>query len=68
MARQADAERKRIEEAKSVSLTLDPSLPTPVSIKVKDAAASVGKRVKILGWVQFRRSQGPRFLFVPMCS
>lgn len=50
-------EQKKIEDAKAIVLTEDQSLPTAKKIKIRDAEASRGLRVRISGWVHRLRSQ-----------
>ncbi|GFS10338.1 asparagine--tRNA ligase, cytoplasmic [Elysia marginata] len=61
-----DAERreKNLEEAKSITIENDPSLPAPVQIKLRDTVANREKRVKIFGWVHRLRRQGKNLMFV----
>uniref|UniRef100_A0A131Y5X0 Asparagine--tRNA ligase, cytoplasmic n=1 Tax=Ixodes ricinus TaxID=34613 RepID=A0A131Y5X0_IXORI len=55
---------KNLEEAKKVVIRMDPSLPAPVQIKVREALAHRGKRVKLFGWVHFLRRQGRSLMFL----
>lgn len=45
------------QEAKSIVLKQDPSLPQAKQIKLRDTIASRGQRVKVNGWVHRLRSQ-----------
>ena len=59
-----EAARKATEEtAKAIVLKQDPSLPAPKTIKIRDAVASRGQRVKVNGWVhRFRNQKGMIFI------
>ena len=50
----------------NIPLEQDPSLPTPTTIKIRDAIAAKEeeKRVKISGWVHRLRRQGKSMIFV----
>ncbi|KAH8553279.1 hypothetical protein BGW37DRAFT_485130 [Umbelopsis sp. PMI_123] len=60
----AENEAKALEAAKAIKLTEDPSLPKAQMIKIRDAVASRGKRVKVSGWVHRLRVQGKDMMFV----
>ncbi|KAL3182161.1 hypothetical protein MRX96_022881 [Rhipicephalus microplus] len=55
---------KNIEEAKKVKIQLDPSLPDPVKIKIREAKGHRGKRVHLYGWVHHLRRQGRSLMFI----
>jgi asparaginyl-tRNA synthetase len=60
----AAAEKAKLDEAKKVVLTQDTSLPVAKTIKLKDATASRGSRVKVCGWVHRLRVQGKDMMFI----
>lgn len=65
--REAEDEARReknIEEAKKVKIQLDPSLPDPVKIKIREAKGHRGKRVHLYGWVHHLRRQGRSLMFI----
>lgn len=55
---------KNLEEAKKITIELDPSLPEPTQIKIRDGKQFRNKRIKIYGWVHRLRKQGKGLLFV----
>ncbi|KAG2186537.1 hypothetical protein INT44_002761 [Umbelopsis vinacea] len=59
----AENEAKALEAAKAIVLTEDASLPKAQTIKIRDAVASRGKRVKVSGWVHRLRVQGKDMMF-----
>ncbi|ESP00346.1 hypothetical protein LOTGIDRAFT_200884 [Lottia gigantea] len=61
-----DLERrlKNLEEAKSVVVEIDPSLPQPKQIKIRETIPNRNIRVKIFGWVHRLRRQGKNLMFV----
>ncbi|XP_064474958.1 asparagine--tRNA ligase, cytoplasmic-like isoform X1 [Ornithodoros turicata] len=61
-----DVERreKNLEDAKKIVIQLDPSLPAPVQIKIRDAKAHRNERVKVYGWVHHLRRQGKSLIFI----
>ncbi|CAN0320610.1 unnamed protein product [Lampetra fluviatilis] len=63
-AEDAARREKNLEEAKKISIALDPSLPTPLQLKVAELAAHRGRRVKVFGWVHRLRRQGRTLMFV----
>lgn len=56
----ADAEKRaaNLAEARKIIINEDPKLPTPITAKIRDLKALVGKRVKVFGWVHRLRRQG----------
>eukprot|EP01027_Heterolobosea_sp_BB2_P023742 GEZU01035724.1.p1 GENE.GEZU01035724.1~~GEZU01035724.1.p1 ORF type:complete len:528 (-),score=237.41 GEZU01035724.1:324-1907(-) len=62
--KQAEAFAKRVEEAKKIVIQEDPNLPKAKTIKIADAKANVGTRVKIQGWVHRLRVQGSSLMFL----
>lgn len=55
---------KNLEDAKKVVIRLDPTLPTPLQIKVRECKAHRGERVKMFGWVHHLRRQGRSLMFL----
>nr|AFK10725.1 asparaginyl-tRNA synthetase-like protein [Callorhinchus milii] len=55
---------KNLEEARKVVIKLDPSLPEPKLVKIRDTEAHRGERVKIFGWIRRLRRQGKNLMFV----
>nr|AFM90253.1 asparaginyl-tRNA synthetase, cytoplasmic-like protein [Callorhinchus milii] len=55
---------KNLEEARKVVIKLDPSLPEPKLVKIRDTEAHRGERVKIFGWIHRLRRQGKNLMFV----
>lgn len=53
-----------LEEAKKCVITMDPSLPTPQEIKIRDCKKKRGERVKIFGWCHRIRRQGKNMMFI----
>jgi asparaginyl-tRNA synthetase len=60
----AAAEQAKLEEAKSIVLTQDTSLPKAKPIKLVQAEAHRDVRVKVSGWVHRLRVQGKDMMFV----
>lgn len=55
-------------EARKVTISEDPNLPTATSIKIKDGKDYHAKRVKVHGWVHRLRRQGEFVtVFIPFC-
>ncbi|ELT98564.1 hypothetical protein CAPTEDRAFT_130706, partial [Capitella teleta] len=61
-----DAQRrdKNLEEAKSITIEMDASLPVATQIKLRDAEKHREQRIKIFGWVHRLRRQGKNMMFV----
>lgn len=55
---------QNLEEAKKIKITLDPSLPSASSVKIRGLAAYHNKRVLVRGWVHRLRRQGKGMMFV----
>lgn len=55
---------KNLEESKSITITLDESLPEPKTIKIRDCVSYRDKRVIINGWVHRLRRQGKALMFI----
>uniref|UniRef100_UPI00358FA314 asparagine--tRNA ligase, cytoplasmic n=1 Tax=Myxine glutinosa TaxID=7769 RepID=UPI00358FA314 len=55
---------KNLEEAKKITIELDPSLPSPAQVKICQLAEYRHKRVKVHGWVHRLRRQGKTLMFV----
>ncbi|KAI9484644.1 hypothetical protein BDB00DRAFT_878611 [Zychaea mexicana] len=63
-AKKAEEEAKVLEQAKSIVLTEDETLPKADKIKIRQGVESRGKRVKVSGWVHRLRVQGKDMMFV----
>jgi len=63
-AEKAAQHEKNLEEAKSIVIEEDKTLPVPTRIKIRDTADLRDKRVKIHGWVHRLRQQGRNLMFV----
>uniref|UniRef100_A0A671QBT4 Aminoacyl-transfer RNA synthetases class-II family profile domain-containing protein n=1 Tax=Sinocyclocheilus anshuiensis TaxID=1608454 RepID=A0A671QBT4_9TELE len=61
-----DAERreKNLEEAKTIVIENDPSLPEPKTVRIDKLEALREQRVKVFGWVHRLRRQGKNLLFI----
>lgn len=61
-----DAERreKNLEEAKSIVIKPDPSLPEAKKVKIHLCKSHVGERVAVSGWVHRLRQQGKTLMFL----
>lgn len=57
---------KNLQDAKSVVIEEDKSLPPAAKIKIREAAESRGKRVLIQGWVHRLRRQGKTLMFITL--
>lgn len=57
---------KNLEEAKAVTIDEDKSLPVAKRIKIKDATATRGQRIKVFGWVHRLRRQGKALMFITL--
>ena len=57
---------KNLEEAKSVVIKEDDTLPSAVGIKVYESVDYRGRRVKLCGWVHRLRRQGRALMFVTL--
>lgn len=56
----------RLEKARQIKITNDPSLPEPAQAKVRDLRKLVDTRVKVFGWVQFLRRDGKKLWFIDL--
>lgn len=56
--------QKNLEEAKSISIRQDESLPAAKQIKIRDSVANRETRVKVYGWVHRLRRQGKSLMFI----
>ncbi|CAG8631542.1 4285_t:CDS:2 [Paraglomus occultum] len=59
-----EEELRKIEEAKSIVLKEDPSLPPAKKIKISQAIENRDHRVKVSGWVHRQRTQGKDMKFI----
>ena len=57
---------KNIEEAQSVVIEEDKSLPAAVFCKIRDLEGYRGKRVEVQGWVHRLRRQGKTLMFITL--
>ena len=57
---------KNLEEAKSIVIKQDDTLPSAVGIKVYESVDYRGRRVKLCGWVHRLRRQGKALMFVTL--
>jgi len=62
----SEATLKRAEEAKSIVIKQDPSLPQAVSLKIRDCEKNRGTRVLLCGWVHRLRTQGKSLMFLTL--
>lgn len=57
---------KNLEDAKSIVITENTSLPPASLIKIKDAVDNREKRVKLFGWIHRMRRQGKSLMFITL--
>lgn len=62
---QAETEA-RLERARQVKISIDPSLPEPTQCKVRDLSNLVDTRVKVFGWAQHIRRDGKKLFFIDL--
>uniref|UniRef100_A0A673IYV3 Aminoacyl-transfer RNA synthetases class-II family profile domain-containing protein n=1 Tax=Sinocyclocheilus rhinocerous TaxID=307959 RepID=A0A673IYV3_9TELE len=60
----AERREKNLEEAKTIVIENDPSLPEPKTVKIDKLEALREQRVKVFGWVHRLRRQGKNLLFI----
>lgn len=63
-AEAAEAQAKRAEEARKITIELDASLPKPTKSKIRDLVKLRGQRVIVYGWVHRLRRQGKTLMFL----
>lgn len=63
-AQREAAEQAKLEDAKKVVLTQDPSLPNAKTIKLYSAKDNRDVRVKVCGWIHRLRVQGKDMMFI----
>ncbi|KAJ3205926.1 hypothetical protein HDU82_004876 [Entophlyctis luteolus] len=63
-AARADEDARKLEDAKSIVLVADPSLPSPTKIKIREGASHRGRRIVVSGWVHNLRVQGKDLMFL----
>ncbi|RHZ88563.1 hypothetical protein Glove_22g3 [Diversispora epigaea] len=56
-------EKKKLEDAKLIVLEQNPTLQQATKIKIREAVANRGRRVKVSGWVHRLRTQGKDMKF-----
>ncbi|KAH0539589.1 asparagine--tRNA ligase, cytoplasmic [Cotesia glomerata] len=57
---------KNLDDAKSIVIEEDKSLPAAIGVKIKDAVEHRDKRVKLFGWVHRLRRQGKSLMFITL--
>ena len=65
-AEAAEAQAKRAEEAKKITITEDASLPAAERRKIRDLADLRDKRIQVFGWVHRLRRQGQKMIFITL--
>ena len=65
-AEAAEAQAKRAEEAKKVTIEEDKSLPAAKKIKISKGQDFRGERIKVCGWVHRLRRQGKALIFITL--
>ncbi|XP_033097028.1 asparagine--tRNA ligase, cytoplasmic-like [Anneissia japonica] len=63
-AEKAEQRERNLEEAKTITIVEDSSLPKPEKIKIRDATKKRGIRIKVQGWVHRLRRQGKSLMFL----
>ncbi len=61
-----EAQKKRAEEARKVTIEEDKSLPEAKKLKIRDLEQARGTRVKVFGWVHRLRRQGKALMFITL--
>ena len=61
-----EAQKKRAEEAKKITIEEDPSLPAAERLKIRALGGARGKRVQVFGWVHRLRRQGKALMFLTL--
>ena len=61
-----EAQRKRAEEARKITIEEDPSLPAAERLKIRALGGARGKRVQVFGWVHRLRRQGKALMFLTL--
>ncbi|KOC59977.1 Asparagine--tRNA ligase, cytoplasmic, partial [Habropoda laboriosa] len=57
---------KNLEEAKTIVIEEDSSLPTAIRIKIRESVNHRDERVKLFGWVHRLRRQGKALMFITL--
>ena len=63
-AADAEAEQRRLEDAKKVTISEDATLPKATRTKIRHAESLRGKRIDVRGWVHRLRAQGSSMWFL----
>lgn len=66
LARSAAENAARLERARQITITQDPSLPAAKQVKIRDLGSHIGERVKVFGWVQHLRQDGKKLWFIDL--
>jgi len=61
-----EAKLKRAEEARKITISMDPSLPDAKRIKLRDCKDNREVRVVVYGWVHRLRTQGKGLMFITL--
>ena len=61
-----EAQKKRAEEAKKITIQEDAALPTAERLKIRDLGGARGRRVQVFGWVHRLRRQGKALMFLTL--
>lgn len=56
----------RLEKARQIKISEDPTLPPAKQVKIRDLKACVDERVKVFGWVQNLRRDGKKLWFIDL--
>merc|ERR1711963_707694 len=65
-AEDAEAQAKRAEEAKKITIEQDSSLPEAKKIKINQGGDFRSQRIKVCGWVHRLRRQGKALMFITL--
>lgn len=57
---------KNLEEAKTIVIQEDTTLPSAVRVKIRDGEKHRGRRIKLFGWVHRLRRQGKSLMFITL--
>merc|ERR1711963_1368692 len=63
-AEDAEAQAKRAEEAKKITIEQDSSLPEAKRVRISQGQDFRDQRVKVFGWVHRLRRQGKALIFI----
>ncbi|CAG2108391.1 unnamed protein product [Medioppia subpectinata] len=65
-AKEEEKKATNLEDAKSIVIKMDESLPKAVEIKIRDTVSHRNQRVTIKGWVHRLRRQGKALMFITL--